>query len=52
MFIFKKECGTCSHYQAPPENFRGRADIGYCEIMADGVNDRDRCESWVPEALE
>ena len=36
------QCGDCTHYLFPPEDFNGRADMGYCL----------ECDDWCWEKLE
>ena len=38
-----KRCGTCLYYMYPPEDYKGRADIGYCKLYKEGTNENAYC---------
>ena len=39
-------CGNCSHYQAPPDTWKGRPDIGYCKLYKEEANENGKCSDW------
>ena len=44
-------CGNCSHYQAPPDTWKGRPDIGAClDVLKDYVHEGAHCRDW--QAIE
>jgi hypothetical protein len=47
----KKECQTCQSYIFPPEDSKGRTDIGACPEFG-LVNEHDYCDGWLPRVEE
>ena len=47
-----QSCGNCAHGQAPPNSYRGRADLYSCDIMKDLVPEGGHCEDWKAKELE
>jgi hypothetical protein len=45
-----KSCSNCGCFISPPENYKGRADVGYCPGIGK-VNERSCCSAWqaIPE---
>lgn len=37
------KCGTCDNYIYPPDDYKGRADIGYCKLYKEMTNENDYC---------
>ena len=44
-----KCCFKCGHYISPPDDSRGRADIGLCQDYNEETNERDCCEGFVED---
>jgi hypothetical protein len=40
-----KSCSSCGCFVSPPENYKARADVGYCPDLG-MVNERALCNFW------
>jgi len=48
-----RKCGNCGHSIAPPDTYRGRADLYSCpDIMRDLVPEGGYCEEWTAKIVE
>ena len=41
----RKFCSNCACFVSPPEDFKGRAEVGYCPDLGK-VNERSCCSAW------
>ena len=41
-----KSCSSCGCFLSPPEDYKGRADIGACKEGLGLVNERSCCSAW------
>jgi len=44
--MHERPCSSCQSYVEPPENYRGRPDIGFCPEVGERVHENDSCGCW------